>query len=200
MSFDSEKRFHFKMKDKSCDSLAKTFDIGYVNSPDSKETFGFIIMEYYPKKNLFKYVERNLTVGNERLCNFIFTKLLDGIFFMHHIVGISHRDIKPDNVVLDANYEPKFIDFGLSEEAMQLQTYDDGTAYYRSPEMFLAEEYFTPKTDMFALGVLLFRLVFGVPPLKTFNRDDLHTDSELHFFDMLTSGNPDQVKRYLDSN
>ena len=112
--FSNEAIINHEMKGKSCNSVARVFEIGTVKSPVSKEYFGFIIMEHCPKKDLFNYVEGKLTVGNERLCHFIFTKLLEGIFFFHHVCGISHRDIKLENVVFDANYLPKLIDIGLS--------------------------------------------------------------------------------------
>ncbi|BGP00276.1 hypothetical protein NBRC10513v2_004501 [Rhodotorula toruloides] len=78
---------------------------------------------------------------------------------------ILHRDIKPENVFLDENNNLKLGDFGLSkamEQAAMTQTYV-GTPYYMSPELINGQPY-DVKSDIWALGCLIYELCAGHPP------------------------------------
>jgi serine/threonine protein phosphatase PrpC len=83
-----------------------------------------------------------------------------------HRAGIIHRDIKPDNVILEDNGSLKLIDLG----AVRVPALEDsppadipGTTAYMAPEMFAGEPG-NPGTDIYALGVTLFRAVTGEYP------------------------------------
>ena len=162
------------MKGSPCPNIVKVIEFGVVESPDGKEYFGFIIFEHCPNKDLFYYVEAGVTRHNEKLCCFIFTKLLQAIFVMHHCCCLVHRDIKLENVVLDGDFQPKIIDFGVTQSALISGNGNVGTIEYNSPEMFDTKAQYNPApTDLFALGVLLFQMYFGFPPLEHFNREKL---------------------------
>ncbi|GAA6009188.1 hypothetical protein JCM10207_004299 [Rhodosporidiobolus poonsookiae] len=78
---------------------------------------------------------------------------------------ILHRDIKPENVFLDKNNNLKLGDFGLSkamQQAAMTQTYV-GTPYYMSPELINGQPY-DVKSDIWALGCLIYELCAGHPP------------------------------------
>lgn len=81
---------------------------------------------------------------------------------------ILHRDIKPDNVFLDKNNEVKLGDFGLAkildEHAMMANTYV-GTPYYMSPEVLLDKPY-TPQSDIWSLGCVIYELCALHPPFQ----------------------------------
>ena len=81
-----------------------------------------------------------------------------------HALGVIHRDIKADNVMIDKRGTVKLLDFGLSKN--QKKVFDNeicGTPYYMAPEMILGESY-TSQIDVWSLGVLLYYSVSGHLP------------------------------------
>jgi serine/threonine protein kinase len=177
----------------SCGNIVKAFESDIIVSPDGKSYYGYIIYQYLPNKDLFDYVERKITVSNERLCCTIFAKILRGISFLHHVCNTAHMDIKLDNVMLDTEFNPKIIDFGLSHDASAIAKGFFGTTETAAPEMFLDAPYDPVLADMYKLGVLLYSMVFGNPPLESANRKAM-TDHGKLFFDDLTSGSPAKIK------
>jgi len=80
-----------------------------------------------------------------------------------HARGIVHRDIKPENVLLTDDGVPKLADFGVSRllSESQIATSIVGTAPYIAPEGW---EGATHQSDIWAVGVLLYEMLRGVPP------------------------------------
>ena len=83
-----------------------------------------------------------------------------------HKKGISHRDIKLENVIYASPGVVKLIDFGFAIATTgSLKTFC-GTPTYMSPELVRKNEYFGPNVDKWALGVLLYRMVTGLYPFR----------------------------------
>jgi calcium/calmodulin-dependent protein kinase kinase 2 len=101
-----------------------------------------------------------------------------------HAQGIIHRDIKPDNLLLDANDVLKIVDFGVSEmftkEDDRLKS-SSGSPAFASPEMSHAgiTTVSGKATDIWAMGVTLYALIYGVLPFSHHNILELY-DSIQH--------------------
>jgi serine/threonine-protein kinase len=97
-----------------------------------------------------------------------------------HRLGVVHRDLKPGNVFLcdDATY--KVLDFGMSKfaqaESLTQEGYTLGTPEYMSPEQCIGAPV-DPRSDIYALGVLMYEALTGDIPIQSRNRRDL---LELH--------------------
>jgi len=133
-----------------------------------------LVLEYCPGGELFDilYYTQKL---NPIVARTYFVQLMQGLKACHDI-GIAHRDIKPQNLLLGAKYELKITDFGLSFISEKKRDLDKmrtgcGTRGYQAPELLKGEEY-TKACDIFSCGVVLFILMTGYPPFEQARRED----------------------------
>lgn len=85
-----------------------------------------------------------------------------------HCLGVLHRDIKPDNVLLSKNGTPRVADFGIAkmfEGTRVAGSQPIGTPRYMAPEQWATADDLGPGTDLYALGVLFYELLEGQHPL-----------------------------------
>lgn len=94
-----------------------------------------------------------------------------------HERGIAHRDLKPDNVMLTADNQPRLIDFGVGWSATASPITRDGAApgtpTYMPPERLTDAEADARPGDVYALGVLLWERLAGMPPFPPMSASDL---------------------------
>jgi serine/threonine protein phosphatase PrpC len=135
-----------------------------IELPPGRQTCLYTVMPLYQGELLATRLARRPLVGLEEGRN-IAIKLARGIAALHR-AGIIHRDIKPDNVILESNGSLKLIDLGV----VRVPGLEDfppedipGTAAYMAPEMFTGEPG-NEATDMYALGVTMFRAFTGEFP------------------------------------
>ncbi|XP_033925808.1 NUAK family SNF1-like kinase 2 [Melopsittacus undulatus] len=123
-----------------------------------------IVMEYASKGDLYDYISERQRLTEHEARHF-FRQVVSAVYYCHKN-GIVHRDLKLENILLDANGNIKIADFGLSNVYQQdklLQTYC-GSPLYASPEIINGRPYKGPEVDSWSLGVLLYILVHGTMP------------------------------------
>jgi len=97
-----------------------------------------------------------------------FYQLMEAVQHLHE-KGVTHRDLKPQNMLLDENFNLKVTDFGLSKvhttpNKVMSTTYV-GTKGYQAPELLMNRRY-TNAMDVFSCGVILFIMMTGYPPFE----------------------------------
>lgn len=161
----------------NCPNIIKLISYGeeYIinNGVPETEKKQYILIDYLPNKDLFFYVS-NLKEINESNIKSIFYKIVKAVEHCHN-KGVCHRDLKLENIMLDANNEPVLCDFGLSGliEANDGKLNEFiGTKSYAAPEILRNEPYSGIKCDIFSLGVILFTLVFHTFGFKSASSND----------------------------
>lgn len=101
----------------------------------------------------------------EKYAKFYISVIILALEYLHKKLRVIHRDLKLDNVMLDANGYPKLCDFGLARELGPLEKAFTicGTPDYMAPEMITQQGY-DESVDWWSVGILMFELLAGYPP------------------------------------
>ncbi len=129
----------------------------------------YTVMEYVEGHSLTDYCRAHSSTLRERLA--LFAQVCDAVAFAHRNLVI-HRDLKPDNILVDAQGTVKLLDFGIAKLLDAAASVGDGdntmapfTPDYAAPEQLTGQPV-TTATDIYALGVLLFELLSDERPLR----------------------------------
>jgi len=133
-----------------------------------------LVLEFCPGGELFDilYYTQQL---DEKTARTYFVQLMEGLKACHD-AGIIHRDLKPQNLLLDAQFQLKITDFGLSKvvknaDIARMKTHYVGTRGYQAPELLKRQKY-GKACDIFSAGVVLFILLTGYPPFEQAVKSD----------------------------
>jgi serine/threonine protein kinase len=153
--------------------MAEVGTIGKVHHFNLVRLYGFcfeknliaLVYEYMGNGSLDKYLfQDNETLGFEKLQE-IAIGTAKGIAYLHESCEqrIIHYDIKPGNILLDMNFNPKVADFGLAKLSNRENTHitmtgGRGTPGYAAPELWMPFPV-THKCDVYSFGILLFEII-----------------------------------------
>jgi serine/threonine-protein kinase len=148
----------------------------------------FIVMEYIEGRSLGKIIEEQAPLPAARVCSI--AKQVAAALQAAHELGIVHRDIKPENIVLvqtPQGEQAKVLDFGIAR-VRERERSDDmkgveltgtgvvvGTPLYLSPEQAQGKHGgdLDGRSDLYSLGVVLYKMLTGEAPFKTQNTIEL---------------------------
>ncbi|KAI0463147.1 hypothetical protein LJB42_003166 [Komagataella kurtzmanii] len=142
------------------------------------ENYVYMSIEYCCQGDLFDYLSKRRQIPTEEAVK-IFSQLCGSVHYIHKR-GCCHRDLKLENILLDEDNNVKLSDLGFTREIPHfypngnsapnphspLHTFC-GTTVYMAPELIRREQYSGIRTDLWALGIILFTMLYGEMPFDT---------------------------------
>lgn len=167
-----------------CQEIDNDNIIHFVDKGEVKKgakTFRYLVTKYYRGDLLVDSIKRDGVFGPEDAAQ-ITLCVLNGLAYMH-ANALLHNDVRPSNIMLqeleDGMLLPTIIDLGhISYMVMGRPTFsvEDLAPFFRAPETF--KGIYTPKTDIFSTGALLYFMLFGKAPWET-DLEDCKGDKNL---------------------
>ncbi|XP_060180482.1 CBL-interacting serine/threonine-protein kinase 7-like [Lycium barbarum] len=166
----------------------------------------YFVMELAHGGELFTKLNRRGGRFSESTARFYFHQLVSALHFCHQN-GVAHRDIKPQNMLLDKDGHLKISDFGLSALPEQLQNgllhTACGTPAYSAPEVVYRKGYNGAKADAWSCGVILYVFLAGSLPFDDSNLPNMYKAihrREFQFPDWVSKPARRIINRLLDPN
>ncbi len=129
---------------------------------------GYIVMEYVPGGTLEPHTEAGRLLPIDKIVEIVF-KCTRALSYANQL-GVTHRDIKPGNILMSGPTDIKISDFGLALSAGvdTTQVTGVGSPAYMSPEQ-IREQPLSQQTDIYSLGVVMYQLLTGHLPYQASN-------------------------------
>ncbi|WP_437332146.1 serine/threonine-protein kinase [Sorangium sp. So ce394] len=168
--------------------VARVFDVGTLEGGAP-----YIVMEFLEGRDLAALLRERGALSLDDAVEYVL-QTCEAVGEAH-AAGIVHRDLKPANLFVthDVSGSPciKVLDFGISKiSGADLALTDDdqtlGSPYYMSPEQMLSSKDVDPRSDLWALGILLYELIAGQTPF--------HADSLPEFYGRILAARPTPLR------
>lgn len=174
------------------DNAVSVFDV------DEEHGFHYVAMEYVDGKSMQKWMDQlgRLPIGDALHVVLRCSEALQ----VAHNQNMIHRDIKPDNIMLTSKGKVKVADFGLAkatdEDLSMTQSGTGlGTPYYMAPEQARNAKYVDSRTDVYAMGIMLYYFVTGSLPFSGDSVLEIITNKERGHFTPARRLNPEVSER-----
>ena len=164
-------------------------NIVYIEEVLMSPGYLYIIMEYVKGGELFSKIAQTGGKIPEDLCKRYVYQICDALEYCHNL-NVCHRDIKPQNILLDEKDNIKLVDFGFAtimemedttdfdefNRGMEAQSHKMrethtlcGTDAYMAPELVSRKKYMGDKADIWAMGTVAYFLITGSLPFRKFD-------------------------------
>lgn len=136
------------------------------------QSYLYLAMEYVPGGDLFSYLQTEVSLGENEMRFFASQVLL--VFEYLHSRAIIYRDLKPENLAINADGYIKVIDFGFAKHVPKESRTNTacGTYEYMAPEI-LRQELYGKAVDWWAFGILIYEMSHGFPPFFASARESI---------------------------
>lgn len=171
------------------------------------DSYLYMVMDYLPGGDLMTHLMRKDTFTEEET-RFYIAELVEAVDYIHENLHYIHRDIKPDNIVLDAEGHIRLLDFGLCKHDPPEEAGDHdggsampngqasasnarprhptraqlqstvGTPDYMGPEVYGKDPY-GKECDWWSVGIIMFEMLFGGPPFADERQDPAMTKARV---------------------
>ncbi len=145
-------------------NVCRVYDIGETDNQV------FLSMEYVDGEDLSSLLRRIGRLPRDKALE-IARKFCAGLAAAHD-KGVLHRDLKPSNIMLDRRGEVLIMDFGLAGLVHEIEDVRSGTPAYMAPEQLAGKEV-TARSDIYALGLVLYELFTGKPAFEGTTHDEI---------------------------
>jgi serine/threonine protein kinase/tetratricopeptide (TPR) repeat protein len=131
----------------------------------------FLVMDYAPGETLRQRYAPGTRLSPQQILPYV-TQVASALQYAHDC-KVIHRDVKPENMLLDENDRVRLSDFGIAVVYEALHTLDkSGTPPYMAPEQFLGRP--VPASDQYSLGIVVYEWLCGARPFNGALADLLH--------------------------
>lgn len=168
----------------SHNNIVNVFDVGV------QDNLHYIVMEYVKGKTLKSYIQEKGRISWQEAI--FITKQITFALDHAHKNNIIHRDIKPQNILLNEELIPKVADFGIARaitsSTITLVEETMGSVHYISPEQARGG-FVDAKSDLYSLGIILYEMLCGKVPFDHDNTISIaikHIQEDIHFPEDIT--------------
>jgi len=162
--YENEKSHLLSLNHPNIVKLIQSIENALLPISTKNELSNYLVLEHAFYGDLTDIVGKHGKM-NEKLAKVLFHQTIDAVAYLHS-QNIAHLDLKPENLLLDEDYQIKVADFDLSQSLDSKSLENFGTQGYRAPEILNGTCKDFIAADLYSIGVILFVLVTGCPPFN----------------------------------